>query len=137
MHLHYLGLIYNFTLFLELKNKNNIIKNKNKKYLELTKPLRQSDSLFVSVRKPYKAVSAETVGRWLKSVLSEAGINTEIFKAHSTRAASVSKAFSKGVDIEFIKRTAGWTPNSRVFATFYNVPIISDIKNNVASAILN
>ena len=50
-------------------------------------------SLFV---KPHKPVSTNSLARWIKSVLSNAGIDTSVFKAHSVRGASVTNA-SKGV----------------------------------------
>lgn len=34
----------------------------------------------------------DTIARWFKKVLHDAGINTGVFKPHSVRAASVSKA---------------------------------------------
>ena len=59
-----------------------------KEYISRTEPLRGSESqLFVSYTKPHKAV-----GRWVKTVLSSAGIDTKKFKPHSTRAAAVSAA---------------------------------------------
>ena len=42
--------------------------------------------------KPHKAMSNSTVSRWLMNALSAAGIDTNTFPAHSTRAASSSKA---------------------------------------------
>ena len=48
--------------------------------------------LFLSIQKPFKAVSCDTISRWLKSVLDMAGIDATIFTAHSTRTASTSCA---------------------------------------------
>ena len=41
--------------------------------------------LFISFVKPHRAVSPATISRWIKTVLSDAGIDTSIFKAHSVR----------------------------------------------------
>ena len=46
----------------------------------------------VSHIKLHKLVSPSTVSRRLGQVLAIAGIDTEVFKAHSTRSASSSKA---------------------------------------------
>lgn len=96
-------------------------------YLELTRELRPStcDFLFISFSKPYKAVSSQTIGRWIRLALADCGINTSIFSAHSTRHASTSQAASKRVSSDIIKRAAGWTGESRVFANFYNRPLLN------------
>ena len=95
-----------------------------KAYLERTKYLRrQEDQLFISFCKPFGPVSKDTISRWLKSVLEEAGIDTAIFKAHSTRAASCSRAKKDCVPIDDILKTAGWS-NKRTFEKFYDKVII-------------
>ena len=79
-------------------------------YLHVTVNTRNSiKSLFISVRKPFKDVSAQSLSRWVKEVLSEYNIDTTIFSAHSARHASTSAAKRLGVDIELIRKTAGWT----------------------------
>jgi hypothetical protein len=64
-------------------------------YLEYTATLRNNEQqLFISYSKPYKAVSRDTISRWVKTVMEKSGIDVQTFKPHSTRAASTSKAFS-------------------------------------------
>ena len=94
-------------------------------YVKLTKDLRSlnTKNLFIATMKPHKAVSAQTIGHWIKALLSKAGIDTKQFTAYSTRHAAVSTAHKKGVDIDIIKRSAGWTPGSKTFLKFYNRPI--------------
>lgn len=98
-----------------------------KHYLDITRSLRppSCDSLFISLSTPHKAVGQSTVSRWLRSGLAECGIDTEFFAPHSIRHASTSRAATKGVSLEVIRRAAGWTGQSRVFATFYNRPLIN------------
>ncbi|KAH9635903.1 hypothetical protein HF086_002463 [Spodoptera exigua] len=55
--------------------------------------------------------------------LNEAGIDTSVFTAHSTRHASTSAASRAGLGIDLIRRTAGWSGTSSTFAKFYNRPI--------------
>jgi len=107
-----------------------------KSYLEMTRGLRQEsyDTLFISFRSPHKPVSAQT-GRWVKSGLNAAGVDTSIFSAHSTRHASTSFAASRGVNVNEIHRTAGWSRSSEVFARFYNRPIVDS--NSLQSVILD
>ena len=97
-----------------------------KEYVKRTKLFRNTDKLFISYVKPHKDVSRDTVSRWIKTTLSKAGINTDIFKAHSTRAAATS-ASQCDVDINSISKTAGWS-RATTFAKFYNKPIIEPDK---------
>ena len=46
------------------------------------------------------------------------GIDVLIFKSHSYRSASTSAADSKGVPVDVILQTAGWT-NTITFTKFY------------------
>ena len=91
-----------------------------KAYIARTKTIRGNvTQLFMSYQKPYKAVSKDTISRWLKKVLEEAGIDIEIFKGHSTRAASSSAARRDDVPIDQILNTAGWS-NDETFKRFYD-----------------
>ncbi|CAB0008793.1 unnamed protein product [Nesidiocoris tenuis] len=94
-------------------------------YIELTKDLRSTDSdkLFVCYKKPHKPATKQTLSRWVKETLTSAGVDTTIFKPHSTRHASTSAADRKGLAIECIRKTAGWTSNSTTFAKFYKLPL--------------
>ena len=94
-----------------------------KAYLVRTEELRSSSQLLISFQKPFEAVSKQTISRWIKSVMFEAGIDTEIFKSHSTRSAVCSKAKASYVPIENILETAGWS-NARTFKKFYDKVII-------------
>lgn len=96
-------------------------------YLDRTKVFRNNVSqLLISTQKPYKAVSTDTLARWLKLCLQNAKIDTEIYKAHSTRAASSSAAKSSGVPITTIMDRVGWT-SAQTFAKYYDKNIESDV----------
>jgi len=103
-------------------------------YIRRTADLRSSDDLFVSFSAPYKPVSSQTLSRWLKFILEAAKIDTSVFKGHSFRHASTSKAASRGVDMNVIFSCAGWSDNSKVFAKYYNKPI--DCRNSFSNALL-
>lgn len=96
-------------------------------YLNKTKALRKnnSNSLFLSFKKPHSNITSQTISHWIKDTLQESGVDTSIFSAHSTRHAATSKANKLGVSIDVIKKTAGWTDSSSVFARFYNKEIVS------------
>lgn len=78
---------------------------------------------------------AQTLGRWIKNVLQKSGIDISIFQAHSVRHASTSTAFIKGVDLNIIRKTAGWSRTSQMFAKIYNRPMV-DKENMFANTIL-
>lgn len=104
-------------------------------YLNRTKDLRVNEKhLFISFQSPYKKVGSQTLSNWVTETLALAGLDTNVFSAHSTRHASTSTAKSKGVSLDLIKRTAGWTANSSTFAKFYDRNIIQE-KDSFASAI--
>lgn len=96
-----------------------------KDYIARTREFRSNNcsQLFISFRRPFGAVSKQTLSRWVKCVLKNAGIDVSMYKAHSTRHASTSLAFAKGLSIDIIRKTAGWTPSSATFARFYNRPM--------------
>ena len=64
----------------------------------------------------------------MKKLLKEAGVDTEVFKAHSTRAASTST----GVSMVDIMNMAGWSRQS-TFERFYYKSIQNE---NYARAVL-
>ena len=93
-----------------------------KQYIDVTKSLGGSTiCLFIKTSKPYRPASKDTLARWIKSVLHDAGIDMTIFTLHSTRSASASKAATK-VPIETILKTGGWR-SMRMFANHYNKQI--------------
>lgn len=78
------------------------------------------------LKKPFKPCSSKTISRWIKIVLQKSGINTDIFKAHSTTHASTSAPARKGLNIDVINKAACWTRSSAVFEKFYNRPVSDD-----------
>ena len=104
-----------------------------KQYISVTDPLRdKSESkLLISFRKPHRAVSKDTVARWVKSTLANAGIDVTSFATHSTRAASTSYSVNKaGLSLAQVLKAAGWA-NGSTFAKFYNKLPQNDNYGNV------
>ena len=91
-------------------------------YIKRTKSLRKDQILFISWIKPHRAVSEDTLSRWLKSVLNDAGIDLTRFSAHSIRAASSSAASAANVPINTILDCAGWS-NCGTFRKYYKKSI--------------
>lgn len=95
-------------------------------YISQTAPIRKKDNLFLAFKKPHKVVTTQTISRWIKTTLKDSGIDVNTFTAHSTRHASTSKAHQLGVNIDVIRKTAGWSGNSMTFGKFYHRTVTSD-----------
>ena len=60
-------------------------------YLHMTKELRgQNCQLLISFIKPHNPVSNSTIGKWVKSILDNAGIDVTKFSGNSARPAATS-----------------------------------------------
>ena len=94
-------------------------------YIDRTSALRgETRSLFVSTIKPHNAVSSATIGRWIKSTLKAVGVDTNLFKSHSTRSASSSGAKTRGASIGDILKRGQWS-NASTWQRFYNKRIVT------------
>ena len=80
-------------------------------------------SFFITYGKPHHPASKDTLARWVKEAMREAGINTDIYKPHSTRSASNSKVFSMGVPLKEVLKRGQWSN-----ATTFSVIIIERLK---------
>nr|CAI5861632.1 unnamed protein product [Callosobruchus analis] len=67
-------------------------------YINVTGSIRspESDRLFITFKKPHHNASSQTISRWIRNVLSKAGIDSNRYTPHSTRHASTSLADRKG-----------------------------------------
>lgn len=77
--------------------------------------------LFLYVIKPFKPVSLNTIARWIKEILALSDIDTDVFKAHSTRGAAATAAADKGVSISEILQLGDWS-QVNTFQKFYYRP---------------
>ena len=103
-------------------------------YIERTASLRKNtQQLLICYVAPHGPASKDTISRWVRQTMKDAGINTSVFKPHSTRSAATSAAKAANVPIHEIMNTAGWRSDS-TFAKFYDRPITND--SNFAEAIL-
>ena len=104
------------------ENEHRCVYKTLKRYLEVTAPLRKGDELFISFIKPHAPVSKDTISRWVRTTLEQAGIDTEIFKSHSTRSAATSAARRAMIPMSSIMRAASWESDN-TFRRFYNKPL--------------
>jgi len=68
-----------------------------------------------------KPVTTQTLSRWLKCSLGQAGIDTAQFSAHSIRGAGLSSAYNHGANIHQIVQAGSWT-NTSTFLKHYLAP---------------
>lgn len=61
----------------------------------------------------------DTIERWVKCVLTNAGNDTNQFGPHSTRSASTSAAKKSGLDMATNIKAVGWS-NASTSALFYD-----------------
>ena len=94
-------------------------------YLTRTAECRENiDNIFITTKKPYRAVSRDTISRWVKSVMSTAGLDISCFKPGSTRAAAASKAERNGMPLDDILRCGGWSRAS-TFQKWYSKEVVN------------
>ena len=79
---------------------------------------KDTNKLYVAIRKPHQPVASCTIARWLKEILRLAGIDVSIFSGHSVRGASTSAAAGTGITMNDIMQAADWSSES-VFRRFY------------------
>ena len=96
-------------------------------YLKRTKFYRDTDKLFLTCIKPYRAASKDTISRWCKSIIKESGISIHSYTSHLSRAAASSYAKSCGASLSTIIQSAGWK-SERTFAQFYEKQIQEEVE---------
>ncbi|KAJ8928010.1 hypothetical protein NQ314_019476 [Rhamnusium bicolor] len=79
-------------------------------YIEKTKDFRtnDNDTLILTYKKPHHSATVQTISRRVKTVLHKSGVDTFIYSSYSTRHAASSAAYRAGVNIEEIRKRAGW-----------------------------
>ena len=94
-----------------------------KAYLKvIVSPRHNETALFITRQKPYQTAKKDTISRWIKTVLTLAGIDTRVYGGHSTRSASTSAAARQGLPTITIPQSAGWCSNN-TFEKFYNMEL--------------
>ena len=89
-------------------------------YLQRTAIIRKDiQFVFLTTTKPYRVASANTISRWLKTALQQAGVDITYFSAGSSRSASTSAAKKAGMPIDQILKAGGWSQQT-TFTKFYD-----------------
>ena len=95
-------------------------------YLKRTKSYRDTDKLFLTCIKPYRAASKDTISRWCKSIIKESGISIHSYTSHSSRAAASLYAKTRGALLSTVIQSTGWK-SERTYARFYEKQIEEEV----------
>ena len=102
-----------------------------KMYIERTAQFRtgvhkMKGALFLSIVRPHKPVTRDTIARWIRVMLHRSGVDTRKHSASSVRHAAASRAKAMAVPIAHILARAGWSRET-TFARHYDKEILGDI----------
>jgi len=79
-----------------------------KDYITRTEPYRTDEGVFLSLNKPYKAISAASVSKILEKAISMAGLAGQGFSAKSFRPTGATRAIDGGIDPEVVQKMGRW-----------------------------
>ena len=82
----------------------------------------QPNKLFLATIRPHNTVKSPTLAHWIKNLFVKSGIDSNIFKAHSTRGAASSTATRAGLSVSDIIRMADCSTDN-TFRRFYYKPV--------------
>ena len=103
-------------------NRNLCVHKTLTHYLKRTLDIRgRNHQLLLTTTLPTKPATRDTLRRWTKSIMTEAGIDTNKYLPHSTRSAATSKA-KKFMSIDRIIKHVGWRTES-TFSKYYDKEI--------------
>ena len=64
---------------------------------------------FITFGKPHHPASKDSLAPWVKEVTANSGIDTDIFKPHSTRVGSNSAAHKLGMPLKEVLKRGQWS----------------------------
>ena len=73
---------------------------------------------FITFGKTHHSASTDSLVRWVKEVMGNSGIDTEIFKPRNTRVALNSAAYKLGMPLQEVLKRGQWL-NESTFFTYY------------------
>ena len=113
-----------------------ITKIHRQKSLERTKLIRgEVKQVFITAKNTHRPVSRDTVSRCVEETLKCCGVDTNVFAAGSTRAASSSKARFSGVPSDKTLEAGGWS-RATTFTAWYNKTLVHRTGSGIPEAVL-
>jgi len=75
----------------------------------------------VGLVEPHASISSQTLARWMKILLTSAGIDASVWKPHSVRSASSAHLRArKNLDLLQVCKLADWAKVSGTYLKFYH-----------------
>ena len=106
-------------------------------YMERTRSLRGAyksvDPVFLSLKRPYDAISAATVGGILQESIELAGLDTNTYSAKCFRPTAATRAVSSFIDPDKARRIGRWKTSS----VFYEHYVFDQTPDNYEDNIFN
>lgn len=100
-----------------------------KEYVGRPELLGAGPAVFATIRSPHVAASQETLSRYVRNTMAEAGIDMRQFTPYTCRHAATSAAVRRQVPIATILTAAGWTGEG-TFRRFYDRPVSTTADKN-------
>ena len=99
-----------------------------KDYLVRTALLCHADAnkMFIQLRKPHKSVSSQTLAWWMTNIMADAGVDTSLFKQHSTHCALATwlETGTKKMSLAQICRHAQWSSLTTTYRKFFHKVVL-------------
>ena len=102
-------------------------------YLQRTQHLRKDDAVFLTLRAPFKAISASSVAKILEASIQRAGLANMGYSAKSFRPTGATRAIEQGINPDIVQKMGRWK-SAEVFRDHY---VHAKTPQNYPSAIIN
>ena len=102
-------------------------------YLQKTQHLRGDGAVFLSLRKPFGALSASSIAKVLETSIVRAGLGNMGYSAKSFRPTGATRAIEQGIHPDLVQKMGRWK-TTEVFRDHY---VHARTPSNFPSAIIN
>lgn len=98
-------------------HENNLLDPKSslQDYLVRTECFRKDNAVFLSLRKPYDALSASSIGKILDEAIDIVGLSGKGFTAKSFRPTGATTAIEAGIDPHIVQKVGRWKSHDVFF----------------------
>ena len=90
-------------------------------YIQRTSRIRKTQFLLITTM-DHNPIAPATLSRWVKSVLTEAGVDVQVFKPHTTRAAAASKYAMNSRNLDETLKLGCWKGTSTFYQHYLRRP---------------
>ena len=79
-----------------------------KDYIRKSEPFRSDGAVFISLKRPFNALSASSVAKILDCSIAKAGLSGQGFSAKSFRPTGATRAIDAGIDPNIVQKMGRW-----------------------------